>query len=140
LALGSGATDDAVAWSRLAIVFATSKGGPSIAAWAISSGVAFVLLMLTIGKAHLARLGTIVEKVGKLSQGMLGMVLLIVFAGTWFTDVVGIYAAFGAFVIGIAMPSGKFAGFLRERLDRIKVGLFLLFFSFTRATTPLSVH
>ncbi|HLK13710.1 MAG TPA: cation:proton antiporter [Fimbriimonadaceae bacterium] len=128
LALGAGATDDAAAWTLLAIVLATAKGKISIAAWAILGGLGFVALMLTIGKKALAPLGKIVEKEGKLSQRVLVTVLLILFAGAWYTDAVGIYAVFGAFVIGAAMPRGKFAVEVRHKLESVTVGLFLPFF------------
>ncbi len=59
---------------------------------------------------------------------MLVTVLLILFAGAWYTDAVGIYAVFGAFVIGAAMPRGKFAVEVRHKLESVTVGLFLPFF------------
>ena len=128
LALGAGATDDACAWSLLAVVLAMARNDPGYALWAIGGGVVYVTLMLTVGRKVLAKFGEIVDRDGKMSQNMLGAVLLIVFTGAWFTDAVGIYAVFGAFVIGAAMPRGLFAKLLRERLEYVTVGLFLPFF------------
>jgi Kef-type K+ transport system membrane component KefB len=99
-----------------------------IALWAIGGGFGYVGLMLTLGKKALAGLGDIVEREGKMSQNMLGTVMLILFAGAWFTDAVGIYAVFGAFVMGVAMPRGLFASEIRTYLERSTVGLFLPFF------------
>jgi Kef-type K+ transport system membrane component KefB len=128
LALGAGATDDVVAWSLLAIVLATAKGNSSIAIWAIGGGIVFVVLMLTLGKRLLAKLGDIVEKEGKMTQNVLVTSVLILFAGAWFTDAIGVYAVFGAFVVGIAMPRGLYAKEIRGNLEKMTVGLFLPFF------------
>ena len=40
---------------------------------------------------------------------MLTLTLMLVMLGAWFTDAIGIYAVFGAFIMGIAMPRGLFA-------------------------------
>lgn len=40
---------------------------------------------------------------------MLTVTLMLVMLGSWFTDHIRIYAVFGAFVMGIAMPRGRFA-------------------------------
>lgn len=128
LALGAGATDDAVAWSLLAVVLATAKGNMLIAIWAIGGGFGFVFLMLTLGKKALAALGTIVEREGEMSQTVFVTVMLILFFGAWFTDAVGIYAVFGAFIMGAAMPRGLLASEIRANLEKATVGLFLPFF------------
>lgn len=128
LALGAGATDDAAAWCLLAFVLATSKGKPAIAVWAIGGGLAFAISTLTVGKSLLARLGTAVEREGKMSQGVLTSALFLLFAGAYYTDAVGIYAVFGAFIMGAAMPRGLFVEEIRSRIEQITVGLFLPFF------------
>jgi len=128
LALGAGATDDAVAWSLLAVVLATAKHDLMIAAWAIGGGFAFVILMLTLGKRLLVKLGDIVEREGRMSLDMLISTMLLLFAGAYYTDAVGIYAVFGAFVMGAAMPRGLFVKEIRANVEKVTVGLFLPFF------------
>ncbi len=128
LALAAGATDDACAWCLLALVLAASKGVPKIAVFAIGGGIAFAVLMLTLGKRALARIGKTVEREGKISQDVLITSLLILFAGAWYTDAIGIYAVFGAFIIGASMPKGRYVELMRDGLERMTVGLFLPFF------------
>ncbi len=128
LAIGAGATDDVFAWILLAIVLAVSKGNPAIAIWAIGGGAAFALLTLTIGKKFMAFLETRDSKEETVSQTTFGLVMLFLFAGAWFTDAIGVYAVFGAFVMGVAMPKGRLAKYLQERIEPLTVSLFLPFF------------
>lgn len=140
LALGAGATDDAAAWSLLAIVLAFSKGAATYAIYAIGGGVLFGILVLTLGKRLFTRLGEQVERDGQMSSGIFAWTLLFLIAGAYFTDAVGIYAVFGAFLIGAAMPRGKFAEILRERLEHVTVGLLLpFFFVYSGLNTKLSL-
>ena len=128
LAIGAGATDDVFAWILLAIVLAVSKGNPAIAIWAIGGGAAFALISLTVGKKFMAFLETRDSKEETVSQTTFGLVMLFLFAGSWFTDAIGVYAVFGAFVMGVAMPKGRLAKYLQERIEPLTVSLFLPFF------------
>ena len=128
LALGAGATDDAAAWCLLAMVLAFSKGNMSIAWLAIGGGILFGVLMLTLGKKLLNRLAVSTNETGKFSQGQMTTVILILMAGAWFTDAIGIYAVFGAFLVGCAMPRGRYAEAIRERIEPMTVSFLLPFF------------
>lgn len=128
LSLAAGASNDAFAWCLLAVVLATNKGNPTIAIYAIGGGIAFGFVMFTLGRKLLEGIGTIVEREGGLSQNMLVTILLLLFAGAWYTDAIGIYAVFGAFIMGAAMPKGRCGELVREHLEKITVGLFLPFF------------
>lgn len=115
LALAAGSLDDAAAWCVLAIVLASFAGDPTFAVIAIGGGLAYAVLLVTVGRRVLARLGTIVEREGTMSSGVLTVTLMLVMLGSWFTDWIRIYAVFGAFVMGVAMPRGRFA----EEVTRI---------------------
>jgi Kef-type K+ transport system membrane component KefB len=58
----------------------------------------------------------------------------------WFTDTIGIYAIFGAFILGVAMPSGFFAQHLTARLEPL-VTTFLLpqFFVYSGLNTQIGL-
>lgn len=128
LALGAGATDDAVAWSLLAVVLAVAKGNANYALFAIVGGAIFVTLMLTVGRRLLSGLARVVEKEGQVSQSVVTFTLLLLFASAWFTDAIGVYAVFGAFTMGMAMPRGKLTAEMNRTLEKVTVGLFLPFF------------
>src|SRR5215475_11081779 len=67
LALAAGAIGDAGAWCVLAIVLASFGAGPLVAVKAVAGGIAYGVLILTVGRRLLARLGTEAERLGRLS-------------------------------------------------------------------------
>lgn len=128
LALGAGAMDDATAWALLAVVLASFKHDVRYALFAIVGGALFAFLTLTAGKAIFRRLGDEVDRTGEMGQATFALTLLTLFAGAWVTDALGIYAVFGAFLIGAAMPRGRFVEILRLRIESVTVGVLLPFF------------
>ena len=128
LALGAGAADDAVAWSLLAVVLASYKHDARYALFAIAGGAVFAVLTMTAGKAAFRRLAEGVERTGEMTQTAFAVTMLALFAGAWVTDALGIYAVFGAFIIGAAMPRGRFVELLRAKIEPLTVGVLLPFF------------
>jgi len=128
LALGAGATDDAAAWSLLAVVLAMSKGSVNYALFAIGGGALFAYLVLKFGPRLFKPLAEGVERDGKISNSAFTWTMLFLMLGAYITDAIGIYAVFGAFLIGAAMPRGRFAEVIREKTEYLTVGLLLPFF------------
>lgn len=140
LALAAGSMDDAAAWCILAIVLASFNSNPSIALFAIGGGVLYALVVLTIGSRLLKRLGERVEREGKLSDGVFTFVLMLLMVGAWITDAVGIYAVFGAFILGAAMPRGLFAVEIQQRVEPLTTNFLLpLFFVYSGLNTRLGL-
>ncbi len=140
LALAAGAIDDAAAWCVLAIVLASFGGGPMIAVVAIIGGGLYAAAMLTVGKRALASLGRVAEREGAVSSTILTIVLTLFCLSAWFTDIIGIHAVFGGFILGIAMPRGVLTTEVTRKLEPFTV-IFLLpmFFTFSGLNTRLAV-
>jgi Kef-type K+ transport system membrane component KefB len=140
LALAAGSMDDAAAWCVLALVLASFKSDSAIALWAIGGGIAYTLACLFLLRPLLRPLRRAVERSGSMSPPMLGLVLTLVMLGSWFTDRIGIYAVFGAFIMGAAMPRGRFASEL-ERLMGPLTSTFLLplFFVYSGLNTKIGL-
>lgn len=140
LALACGATDDAVSWCILAVVLAMNRDDPTMAVIAIGGGVLYTLVVMTIGRRALRVLGPMAERHGTVTPPMLSVVLILLMACAWFTDVIGIYAIFGAFILGVAMPSGLFERHLTSRLEPL-VTTFLLpmFFVYSGLNTEIGL-
>jgi Kef-type K+ transport system membrane component KefB len=140
LALAAGSMDDAAAWCILAVVLASAKNDLSIAVYAIGGGVSFAIVALVLIKRWLLPLGKIVEAEGEMSQGMLIFVLMLVMLGAWFTDFIQIYAVFGAFIMGIAMPRGKFATELHRIIYPLTTAFLLpVFFIYSGLNTKIGL-
>jgi Kef-type K+ transport system membrane component KefB len=65
---------------------------------------------------------------------------MLVMVGSWFTDMIGIYAVFGAFILGVAMPRGLFTREMQRLLEPLTVALLLpLFFTYSGLNTRLDL-
>lgn len=140
LALAAGSTDDAISWCILAIVLAVFKQNASIAIFAVVGGGLYAIITLTLGKALLGFLGKMTERKGGITGPMLVIVLLLVMFCAWLTDTIGIYAIFGGFILGIAMPRGLFAKHLKNILEPIVTNFMLpLFFIYSGLNTSIGL-
>jgi Kef-type K+ transport system membrane component KefB len=106
LALASGAIDDVVAWCLLAGVVAAASGRSKPILVAVGGAALFALAVLYLARPLLARL---LGPRGPQAEVRDLMVAAVLFAAAWFTDEIGLYAVFGAFCVGMAMPSGTAA-------------------------------
>jgi len=75
-----------------------------------------------------------------MTHAMLGTTLSLVMLGAWFTDAVGIYAVFGAFILGVAVPKGFFAEALHKHLEKMTTAFLLpLFFVYSGLNTRMDL-
>lgn len=149
LALAAGAIDDAAAWCVLAIVLASFGATQPTTLFGVEIGPQFIAiggsilygtLMLTIGKKLLTSLGSRCEKLGEVSHPMMAVVLALFCISAWFTDIIGVHAVFGGFILGIAMPRGLFAEELRKKIEPFTLVFLLpMFFTFSGLKTTLNV-
>jgi len=113
LALAAGSLDDAAAWCLLAVVLASFTGKLSIALLALFGGAFYGLFMFTLGRKLLAKLFAWLLALPSREPLILPAALTLLMLAAWFTDRLGIYAVFGAFILGAAMPRGV----LQKRLE-----------------------
>ncbi len=140
LSLAAGAIGDAAAWCILAIVLASFGEGSAVAVKAIVGGIVYAIVVLTIGKRLLQWLGQRMDESGELTPGMLAVTLMLFCLACWCTDSIGIHAVFGGFLLGIAMPRGKFAVALQIQMEPFAVVFLLpMFFTFSGLNTRLDM-
>ncbi len=140
LALAAGSIDDAAAWCLLAVVLSAFSGDPMVAILAVAGGGVFLVLTLFPLRWLLAPLGKKVEEAKGLSSTLFTQMLIVLMLGAWITDVLGIYAVFGAFLTGAAMPKGLFAEEMRKRIEPLTVGFLLpLFFVYSGLNTKIGL-
>lgn len=141
VAIGAGAIDDAAAWCILAVVLAISEGNGALAYRNIFGGIVYTALVLGVVRPLLQRFQRWLLHVdGSLADGGLIFCLAIMSLGAWFTDLIGLHAVFGAFVMGTAMPRGAVTTGLMNKIQPLSVALLLpLFFTYSGLNTRMSL-
>jgi Kef-type K+ transport system membrane component KefB len=138
--LAAGSLDDAIAWCLLALVLAADKSSPRIALFAIGGGILYAVAMIVIGRPAFRIFARGYDESRGLSVGRYTSVLMVLMLGAWFTDAIGIYAVFGAFICGIAMPRGAIAEAVKEKTELVTTSLFLpIFFVYSGLNTRIGL-
>ncbi len=140
VAIGAGAIDDATAWILLAVVLASFDDNIGGALYNIGGAVGYVTFTLLLVRPLISRFAGLLIKDEQLTDAGLVMGLALMALGAWFTDMVGLHAVFGAFVMGAAMPRGVVARDLVARIQPLAVALLLpLFFTYSGLNTKIGL-
>ncbi len=140
LALAAGSLDDAAAWCLLAVVLASFTGKMSIALLALFGGAFYGLFMFTLGRKLLAKLFAWLLALPSREPLILPAALTLLMIAAWATDRLGIYAVFGAFVFGAAMPRGLLQKRLESQIGPLTaVYLLPMFFINSGLSTSISL-
>ena len=140
LALAAGSLDDAAAWCLLAVVLAGFTGKVSIALVALFGGAIYGLFMFTLGRRLLARLFAWLLARPSREGLVLPAALTLLMLAAWLTDRLGIYAVFGAFILGASMPRGLLQSKLEGQIGPLTaVYLLPMFFVNSGLNTSISL-
>ncbi|EJU06552.1 hypothetical protein DACRYDRAFT_92500 [Dacryopinax primogenitus] len=141
--LAAGVGNDIVGWILLALTVALVNATTGV--------MAVYILLCTVGWALVLLfpikwgLNWLARKTGSFESGptpfMMTLVLLLVFASAFFTDVIGVHAIFGGFLAGIAMPhEGGFRTALVEKFEDLVTLLFIpIYFALSGLSTNLGL-
>lgn len=140
IALAAGSIDDAAAWILLATVLGSLSGNPVLVAAALGGGMLYVLLCLKVVSPVLVRLGAGNDAGNGSGREMLGILMPLLALGAWFTDMIGLYSVFGAFVLGLAVPRGGMAEKTAAQVGPL-TGILLLpcFFTYSGLNTRIGL-
>src|SRR5690606_6914386 len=142
MAITSAAVGDALAWCILAFVVAASHAtGLRSAMVTTALTLGYIALMFGAVRPLLARVGARVSRPDALTKNAVAGVLLLLFASSFVTELIGIHALFGAFLFGAILPKqGGFARALAEKLEElILVVLLPLFFAYSGLRTQVGL-
>jgi Kef-type K+ transport system membrane component KefB len=143
-ALSAAALGDAVAWCVVALVLASVGASHGSPMRIVASGLVFVALLVFVAPRLAKPLGHMAESEQQAGQPMsataLAAALLFCTLSAWISELVGLHAVFGAFLIGTAMPRGVFAARVRALLEPFTL-VFLLpvFFTYSGLNTRLTM-
>jgi Kef-type K+ transport system membrane component KefB len=130
IALACGAIDDLAAWILLAGVLSLAAGKLWPVAKAAAGAVLFAVLLLFVVRPLLRRL---LDRPAISPETVLLVTMTLLAAAAWYTTGIGLYAVFGAFSIGLAMPPG--AEQARPAMDGIGRLLVPMFFTYSGLNT-----
>jgi Kef-type K+ transport system membrane component KefB len=136
------AADDITAWCLLAVVIAIVKAGDFLSSlYVISLALIYVLAMIFIVKPFLKRIGDLYGSKDSIGKPVLAIFFLFLILSSYATEVIGIHALFGAFMMGSIMPDvTKFRMIFIEKVEDVAVILLLpLFFVFTGLKTEIGL-
>ena len=142
IAITCAAVDDVTAWCLLAFVVSIAKSTDlRSAAVTVGLALAYIAAMLVIVRPFLRRLGAVSASRDGLTQNLVAVTLLILLASSWTTELIGIHALFGAFMLGAVMPKdGNFGRLLAEKLeDLVVVFLLPMFFAYSGLRTQVGL-
>lgn len=136
------AADDITAWCLLAVVIAIVKAGDFVGSiYVISLALLYVLAMLFIVKPFLKRIGDLYAEKDNIGKPVMAIFFLLLIISSYATEVIGIHALFGGFMMGAIMPDiAKFRMIFIEKVEDVSVILLLpLFFVFTGLHTHVGL-
>ncbi|MBB2913759.1 Kef-type K+ transport system membrane component KefB [Streptosporangium becharense] len=131
LSLAAAAVIDVLAWTVLAVVVGIAGAGEAEGQWKVLLALPYALVMFLVVKPLLARLVPAYEKAGRLTPGLLSLVLIGLIASAWATEWMHVHYIFGAFVFGTVMPregAERLTHEILERLEQLAVLLLLPMF------------
>jgi Kef-type K+ transport system membrane component KefB len=140
LALAAGATGDAAAWIILASV-SSLVTQDNLHALLAAGGAVFYGIAVFIGiRPVMARLAAQAAGDENIPHAVLTVALCMLAFGSWFTELVGIHAVFGAFLLGVAVPRGPLSIGLRRTIEPLTTGLLVpLFFVYSGLNSQVTL-
>jgi Kef-type K+ transport system membrane component KefB len=139
LALACASVNDATAWCLLAVILGAAKANLTLVAWTLGLAALYVLVMLLVVEPAVARF--VRRHDAPLGAAGLALVVAGILLSALLTDLIGIHAIFGAFLLGALVPHDSRMGTdLVAKIEPL-VGVLLLpaFFAFTGMRTQLGL-
>ncbi|HUA33180.1 MAG TPA: cation:proton antiporter [Candidatus Binataceae bacterium] len=141
-ALTCAAVDDVTAWCLLAVVVGVVEANGSHSLITIATSLAYIVLMVMLVRPTITRFTAWQEgAAGRLTQGIIAIVFILLMMSALTTELIGIHAMFGAFALGAIIPSdSKLAREMTDRLEDVLVVLLLpTFFALTGLRTRIGL-
>jgi Kef-type K+ transport system membrane component KefB len=140
VALSCAATDDVTAWCLLAFVVGVAKAQLDKGLLVIAGTVAYIAIMLFVVRPLVVRMARH-PAAKRLSRTAAGIVFVMLLASALATELIGIHAIFGAFLLGALVPhDSDFARDFARRAEQIVTVLLLpAFFALTGMRTRIDL-
>eukprot|EP00898_Chlorokybus_atmophyticus_P002134 jgi/Chlat1/2921/Chrsp2S00361 len=142
LAMAVAALGDVVAWCLLAVTIALLKStsSPIIVLYTLLSGIGACAFCFLVLSPFYHRVAAHSRTQDEASQLLVTFTLMLVLAGGFFTDFIGIHAIFGGFLVGLVIPHDSlFAVNLTKKIeDFVSIILLPLYFASSGLKTDVT--
>lgn len=140
IALSCAAADDVTAWCLLALVVGVTQANLTGALITVVLTVIYIIVMFGLARPLLTRLLAPADD-SRLSRDVTAWVLAAVLGSAVITDLIGVHAIFGAFLLGAVIPhDSQIAKSFRHKLeDVVSILLLPAFFAFTGTRTQIGL-
>jgi Kef-type K+ transport system membrane component KefB len=141
LALTVAAADDVTAWFLLAFVVGVVRAKLDSVVWTIGLTALYIALMFFVVAPLVRRFLVSRAESSDASRSTIAVALVGLLLSALASETIGIHAIFGAFLMGVIIPSGSsLARQLTSRLEDMTVIMFLpVFFAFTGLRTKIGL-
>ncbi|MDR3268550.1 MAG: cation:proton antiporter [Tannerella sp.] len=142
IALASAANGDISAWCILAVVMAITQAGSMLSAIynILFSGI-YMLIMFLVVRPLLRMVGDLYHNKEVVDKPLIMLMFLFLLVSSYLTEILGLHALFGAFMVGTVMPENlRFRKIMIEKVEDVSLALFLpLFFASTGLRTEIGL-
>jgi Kef-type K+ transport system membrane component KefB len=140
IALACAATDDATAWCLLAFVVGVAQAKVGEAFFVMGLTIAFIVFMLLVVRPLASRLFSRLDE-NRITPNVVALVFGALLLSAVVTELIGIHAIFGAFLLGVVIPhNSAIAQMLARKLeDLVTVLLLPAFFALTGMRTQIGL-
>ncbi len=141
IALTCAAVDDVTAWCLLAFVVSVTQATLGAAFMTLLLTLVYIAAMFIVVRPLVVRVVPLLEKVDRVSEGGLAIIFVALLLSALATELIGIHAIFGAFLLGAITPhDSRVAHDVTNRLeDLVRVMFLPAFFAFTGMRTQISL-
>lgn len=141
IALTCAAVDDVSAWCLLALVVSVAHAKIGGAVVTLTLTVLYITAMFVLGGPLIRRLIPWLEKFDRVTEGGIALFFVALLLSALATELIGIHAIFGAFLLGAITPhDSRVAKELTDRIDDLVRIMFLpAFFAFTGMRTQIGL-
>lgn len=142
LTICAGAVGDIVAWILLALVVSIINSASKITPlYVVLLSIAWILVLVFIVRPMFNYLIRITKSQDEPSQTMMAFTLVVVLISGFITDIIGVHAIFGAFLVGLIIPNDTgFADGVTKRIeDLVSVILLPIYFALSGLKTQVGL-
>ncbi|MGE3315017.1 MAG: cation:proton antiporter [Planctomycetaceae bacterium] len=141
MALACAAADDVTAWCLLAVIVGVAQSKLGGALVTVVLAVAYIALMFLVVRPIMARMVPAYDTDKPVSQGVAAFVFVALLLSAIATELIGIHAIFGAFLLGAMIPHDSRVAreFIQKLEDIVAILLLPAFFAVTGMRTELNL-